>query len=90
MDTAKVDALKREILALPDRERQQLAQDVLPALLMTRAGIAEIDQALDALSDDELGALVERARQRALGLADETIATLIAEALQAARSHNRP
>jgi hypothetical protein len=90
MDTARIDALKQEILALPDQERQQLAQEVLPVLLMTRAGLAEIDQALDALSDDELDALVERARRRAGDLPDEAIATLIAEALRAAHPQGRP
>ena len=90
MDTARIDALKQAILALPDQERQQLAQEVLPVLLMTRAGLAEIDQALDAFSDAELDALVERARWRAVDLPEETIATLIAEALRAARPHSRP
>lgn len=90
MDTAKIDALKQEILALPDQERQQLAQEVLPVLLMTRAGLAEIDHALGALSDDELDAVVERARRRVGDLPDETIATLIAEALRAARPQSRP
>ena len=89
MDTVKIATLKREILALPDQERQQLAREVLPALLMTPAGLAEIDEALDALSTEELDALVARARGRAADLPDEGVATLIAEALRTARSQSR-
>lgn len=86
MDTAKVRALTQEILALPDREREQLAQEVLPHLLTTRPGLAEIDRALEQLSDTELAALVERARERAADLTDDTVAAIIAEGLRAARA----
>ncbi|HVO34164.1 MAG TPA: hypothetical protein VMT21_01285 [Gemmatimonadales bacterium] len=90
MDSSKVAALKHEILALPEPERQELARAVLPALLLTPAGFAEIDEALACLSDDELDALVERARVRAADLSEESIATVIAEALRAARAQSRP
>jgi predicted aspartyl protease len=82
--------LAREILALPEPERQQLAREVLPALLATRAGLEEIDEALRDLSDDELRALVERARRRASDLSEDEVAAIIAEGLQAARAHGRP
>ena len=62
---------------------------MLPTLL-TPAGLAEIDGALACLSDDELDALVERARGRAAELSEERIATVIAEALQTARAQSRP
>jgi predicted TIM-barrel enzyme len=42
------------------------------------------------LSDDELRALVERARQRASDLAEDGVAAIIAEGLRAARAHRRP
>jgi hypothetical protein len=90
MDTARVRSLAREILALPDPERQELAREVLPALLGTRAGLEEIDEALRQLSDDDLRALVERARQRASDLADNEIAAIIAEGVRAARAQGRP
>ncbi len=90
MDSSKVAALKDEILALPEPERQELAREVLPALLLTPAGLAEIDEALACLSDDELDALVERARGRTASLGEESIATVIAEALRAARAQSRP
>jgi hypothetical protein len=90
MDSSKVAALKHEILALPELERQELAREVLPALLLTPAGLAEIDEALTRLSDDELDALVERARGRAASPGEDSIATVIAEALQAARAQSRP
>ncbi len=38
MDTARIKALTQQILALPEGERQQLALEVLPILLTTRAG----------------------------------------------------
>lgn len=89
MDTAKVRSLAKEILALPDAERQQLAREVLPTLLSTRAGLEEIDEALRDLPDDELRALVERARQRARDLSEDEVAAIIAEGLRAARAQGR-
>lgn len=90
MDTAKVTALKGEILALPEAERQVLARALLPELLLTRPGLAQIDEALSALSDRKLDGLVERARARARGLSDDTVAAVIAEGLKTARSSGRP
>jgi len=55
MDESKVKALAEEIMALPDPERQQLAQEALPVLLTTHAGLAGIDQALQALSGGPAG-----------------------------------
>jgi putative PIN family toxin of toxin-antitoxin system len=66
----RVRSLAREILALSEPERQEFAREVLPVLLTTRAGLAEIDASLRDLSDDELRALVERARQRASDLSE--------------------
>jgi len=90
MDTARVKSLTQAILALPDEERQELAREVLPVLLGTRAGLEEIDEALRDLSDDELRALVERARQRASDLSEDEVAAIIAEGLRAARAQGRP
>jgi hypothetical protein len=90
MDTAKIRSLAREILALPDPERQQLAREVLPALLATRAGLEEVDEGLRDLSDNELRALVERARRRASDLSEDEVAAIIAEGLHAARAQGRP
>ena len=52
MTTAWVQSLARQILALSEPERQELAREVLPVLLTTRAGLAEIDASLRDLSDD--------------------------------------
>ena len=89
MDTSRVRSLAKEILALPEAERQVLAREVLPTLLGTRAGLEEIDEALRDLSDDELRALVERARRRASDLAEDEVAAIIAEGLHAARAQGR-
>jgi hypothetical protein len=88
--TVRVRSLAQEILALPEPERQEFAREVLPALLTTPAGLAEIDAALRDLSDDELRALVERARQRASDLSEDEVAAIISEGLRAARVHGRP
>jgi hypothetical protein len=90
MDTVRVRSLAREILALSEPERQELAREVLPVLLTTRAGLAEIDASLRDLSDDELRGLVERARHRANDLSEDEIAAIIAEGLRAARADRRP
>jgi hypothetical protein len=90
MDTARVRSLAQEILALSEPERQELAREVLPVLLMTRAGLAEIDPSLRELSGDELRALVERARQRTSELSEDEVAAIIAEGLRAARADGRP
>ena len=89
MDTNKVKALTKEILALPEGERQQLALEVLPILLTTRAGLEGIDEALRALSDQELDAIVERARSRRRDLTDPEVAAVIDEALRSARASRR-
>jgi hypothetical protein len=90
MDTVRVRSLTWEILALSEPERQELAREVLPVLLTTMAGLAEIDASLRDLSDDELRALVERARQRASALSEDEVAAIISEGLRAARTDRRP
>ena len=66
-----------------------MAQEVLPLLLSTRAGLEEIDRSLEALSDEELDTVIERARQRAGTLGDEAVTAIIDEALRAARAQGR-
>jgi uncharacterized protein YjgD (DUF1641 family) len=85
----KVQSLIAEIEALSEAERQTLAQGVLPLLLSTRAGLEEIDRSLEALSDEELDTVIERARQRAGTLGDEAVTAIIDEALRAVRAHSR-
>ena len=89
MGAGKVQSLVTEIEALSEAERQELAHEVLPLLLTTRAGLEEIDRSLEALSDEELDAIIERARQRAGTLGDEAVAAIISEAVRAARAQGR-
>ena len=89
MGGGKVQSLVTEIEALSETERQELAHEVLPLLLTTRAGLEEIDRSLEALSDEELDAIIERARQRAGTLGDEAVAAIISEAVRAARAQGR-
>ena len=88
MDT-KVQSLIAEIEALSEAERQTLAQEVLPLLLSTRAGLEEIDRSLEKMSDEELDAVIERARQRTGPLGDEAVTVIIDEAIRAARTQGR-
>ena len=85
----KVQSLITEIEALSEAERQTLAQGVLPLLLSTRAGLEEIDRSLEALSDEELDTVIDRARQRAGTLGDEAVTVIIDEAIRAVRAHGR-
>ena len=52
-------------------------------ILTTRAGLEEIDRSLETLSDGELDAIIERARQHTGTLGDESVAAVIAEAVRA-------
>jgi hypothetical protein len=85
----KVQSLVAEIEALSEVDRQTLAQEILPLLLCTRAGLAEIDRSLEVLSDAELDTVIERARQRAGTPGDEAVTAIIDEAIRAARAHGR-
>ena len=89
MRARKVQSLVTEIEALSEAERQELAHEVLPLLLTTRAGLEEIDRSLEAVSDEELDAIIERARQRAGTLGDDAVAAIIAEAVRAVRAQSR-
>lgn len=89
MATPKIQSLIHDIQTLSDAERQELAHEVLPWLLTTRAGLKEIDSSLEALSDEEVDALIERARQRAGALGDDTVAAIIGEAVRAVRAQGR-
>ena len=89
MGAGKVQSLVTEIEALSEAERQELAHEVLPLLLTTRAGLEEIDRSLEALSDEELDAIIERARQRAGTLGDEAVAAIISEAVRVVRTPSR-
>ena len=57
--------------------------------MSTRAGLEEIDRSLEKLSDEELDAVIERARDRAGTLGDEVVTVIIDEAIRAARTQGR-
>lgn len=76
------------VRALPDADQQALAQEVLPVLLSTRDGLEAIDRALKTLSDEELDALIERARAQA-DLPETAAAAVIGEAVRAGRAQRR-
>ena len=88
MAISKIRALAEQIRALPENDRQALAQEVLPVLLSTRAGLAAIDCALTTLSDEELDVLIERVRTQA-DLPETTAAAVIGEAIRAVRAQSR-
>jgi hypothetical protein len=57
--------------------------------LSTRAGLEEIDRSLEKMSDQQLDALIERARDRAGTLGDEALTIIIDKAIRAARAQGR-
>jgi hypothetical protein len=71
-------------------EKRLTIVEAHPYYARPRAGLEEIDQALHDLPDDDLRALVERARQRARDLSEDELAAIIAEGLRAARAQGRP
>jgi hypothetical protein len=89
MGAGKIQSLVTEIEALSEPERQELAHEVLPLLLTTRAGLEEIDRSLETLSDEEIDAIIERARQRTGTLGDDAVAAIISEAVRAVRAQSR-
>jgi hypothetical protein len=89
MSSTKVKHLAEEILALPEHERQERAEGILPELLLTRAGLEAIDQSLHSLSDTELGALVEHVCRRNRECPDQAVTAVMDDALQAARRARR-
>lgn len=89
MGKTRVQHLTQEISRLTEAERQELAEAVLPSLLLTREGLQAIDRALQTLPTEELDALVERLRNKNQDLSDSAIATVIREALQATRAASR-
>jgi len=89
MGSTKVKQLVQEILSLQESEQQELAEDILPQLLTTRTGLEAIDHTLQSLPDEELFALVDRARSRNREFSDQTVTAVIGEALRAARRARR-
>lgn len=89
MATRRVQSLIEGIQDLSEAERQELAHEVLPLLLTTRAGLEELDRSLEALSDEELDSVIERARLRAGTLGDKAVAAIIDEAVRAVRAQSR-
>lgn len=76
-------------MRLPNISAKNWLKGVLPDLLLTRASLEAIDQSLHSLSDNELGALVEQARRRNQERPDRAVATVVADAIQAARRARR-
>ena len=61
MAEAKVQRIAHAIRMLTEAERQQLIVEILPLLLLTQGSVQAVTRALDALSTEELNALVEHA-----------------------------
>ena len=62
MAEAKVQQIAHEIRMLTEVERQELIAEILPLLLLTPGSVQAVTLVLDALSTEELDALVEHAR----------------------------
>jgi hypothetical protein len=81
MAEAKVQQIAQEIRMLTEVERQELIAEILPLLLVTQGSVQAVTRALDALSTEELDALVEHARMRNAAIPETTLSTVLRDAL---------
>jgi hypothetical protein len=86
MAEAKVQQIAHEIRMLTEVERQELIAEILPLLLLTQGSVRAVIRALDALSTEELDALVEHARMRNIAIPETTLSTVLRDALHASRT----
>jgi hypothetical protein len=78
---AKVQQIAHEIWMLTEVERQELIAELLPLLLLTPGSVQIVTRALDALSTEELDALVEHARLSNTAIPETTLSTVLCDAL---------
>jgi len=81
MAEAKVKQIAHEIQMLTEVERQELVAEILPLLLLTQGSVQVVTRVLDALSTEELDALVEHARIRNTAIPATTLSTVLRDAL---------
>ena len=90
MDKERVRALADKIRALPEPERETLAEAILPALPMTAAGLRAHDPVTDTPSDAPCDALIDRERRRRPPVPDAAVAAVLIEALDPVRHGKGP
>jgi hypothetical protein len=81
MAEAKVQQIAQEIRMLIEVARQELIAEILPLLLLTLGSVQAVTRVLDALSTEELDALVEHARMRNIAIPETTLPTVLRDAL---------
>ena len=89
MAEAKVPQIAHEIRMLTEVERQEFIAELLPLLLWTPGRAQTVTRTLDALSTEELDALVEHARMRNTALPETTLSTVLRDALHTSRTPRR-
>jgi hypothetical protein len=89
MAEAKVQQIAHAIQMLTAVERQELITEILPLLLLTPGSVQAMPRILDALSTEELDALVEHARMRNTTIAETTLSTVLRDALHTSRTPGR-
>jgi hypothetical protein len=89
MAEAKVQQIAHEIRMLTEVERQELVAEVLPLLLLAQGSMQVVTRALDALSTENLDALVEHARMRNTAIPETTSSTVLRDALHISRTPRR-
>jgi gluconate kinase len=95
VETLTVEQLIQHIQRLPDAEKFQLAEQLLPILLRRELrsnelrGTEEVFFYLEKLSDSELDAIVEQVRERNKHFKEEEVTDAIFEALQEVRASSR-
>jgi hypothetical protein len=89
MAETKVQQIAHEIRMLIEVERQEFIAEILPLLLLTPGSVQAVIRALDALSTEELDALVEHARMRNTAIPETTLSTVLRDALHTSRAARR-
>ena len=89
MAEAKVQQIAHEIRMLTEVERQELVAEVLPLLLLAQGSMQVVTRALDALSTENLDALVEHARMRNTAIPETTRSAVLRDALHISRTPRR-
>ena len=89
MAETKVQQIAHEIRMLTEVERQELIADILPLLLLTQGSVQAVIRALDALSTEELDALVEHVRMRNTSISETVLSMVLRDAIHASRTPHR-
>jgi hypothetical protein len=82
MPKITIEELARQIIDLDEKEKRELAKQVLPVLI----GVEVKKRTMEALSDEQLDAVITQLRERNKELSEEEVAQVIRQALEEVRA----